>query len=516
MNRQEIMNMKPEKKISNYGFSLKAILGKGSQGTVYFGREINSQLPVALKVIDHSKTQNFGQLYSSLHQEIEIMKKLKHPNIVELYEVYSTSNNTYLVQEYCNGPDLKQYMAEKKILEEEQAIKMIKQIANGLKQIVSNNFIHRDLKPANILIHDEQCKIADFGFSRPLPSECVMESLVGTPLYMAPQILTKQQYTSKCDIWSLGLIFYEMLFGTLPWIATNYMELIYRINNCKLTFPKNNKISKESMSFIQGCLHKDEFQRFSWNDVFLHPLIKPQMKITLDQGMNEIQSPKFSTHRQILYNDKSTLPNIRERSCSGKNIQNKLQEQKSEIKIELKQEPQPAYSSQQSTEGEENNKVGMYFLPKYQEILRRTKSQFENIKPNLTEINHKSKIQLPQPTNGNLIKQAFPSKKRNGVEILLKNNTCKLKQNSDIILQLLDLIESLEKDFKNQNVDFEAFLNKEKTAIKNGQYNQTFRIKIAQQYLQNLEGLQKKKLETFITLLQKDMDTKENNLKLQS
>ncbi|CAD8054262.1 unnamed protein product [Paramecium primaurelia] len=510
MNRQEIMNMKPEKKISNYGFSLKAILGKGSYGTVYFGREMNTQLPVALKVIDHSKTQNYTQLYQSLHKEIEIMKKLKHSNIVELYEVYSTPNNTYLVQEYCNGPDLKQYLSEKKILEEDQAIKMIKQIANGLKEIVSNNFIHRDLKPANILMHDGQCKIGDFGFSRPLPSECVMESLVGTPLYMAPQILTKQQYTSKCDVWSLGLIFYEMLFGTLPWMATNYMELIYRINNCKLTFPKNNKISKESLSFIQGCLHKDEVQRFSWNEVFLHPLIKPQMKIPIDPGFNEIFSPKFSTHRQNQSNDKSALPTLRERSCSGKNPQNKLIEYKSEIKIEQKQEPPPASSSQQSTEGEENTKVGKYYLPKQQDKLRRTRSQFENIKPNQTEINPKRQIQQPLPSNGNLIKQAFPSKKRNLFDLFKKNNFCKLKSNSEVIIQLLDLIASLEKEVKNQDMDLETFLNKERTAITNGHQNQAIRIKIAQQYLNKLEGRKKRKLETFITLLQKDLENEES------
>ncbi|CAD8051474.1 unnamed protein product [Paramecium sonneborni] len=512
MNRQEIMNMKPEKKISNYSFSLKAILGKGSYGTVYFGREMNSQLPVALKVIDHSKAQNYGQLYTSLHKEIEIMKRLKHPNIVQLYDVYSTQNNTYLVQEYCNGPDLKQYLAAKKNLEEDEAIKMIKQIANGLKEIVSNNFIHRDLKPANILINDGQCKIADFGFSRPLPSECVMESLVGTPLYMAPQILTKQQYTSKCDVWSLGLIFYEMLFGTLPWIVTNYMELVYKINNCKLTFPKNTKISKESMSFIQGCLHKDELQRLSWNEVFLHPLIKPQMKISIDPGINEIFSPKFSTHRQNQSNDKSSLPSVRERSCSGKNLQNKMTEYKSEIKIEQKQEPIPASSSQQSTEGEENIKVANYFLPKQQDKLRRTRSQFENIKPNLTEINSKRQIQQPLPSNGNLIRQAFPSKRKNLYEQFSKNNPCKFKQNFEILLQLLDLIASLEKDIKNQDADLEAFLNKEKIAILNGHQNQGIRIKRAQQYLEKLEGRKKQKLETFINLLQKDRESYENNL----
>ncbi|CAD8143935.1 unnamed protein product [Paramecium pentaurelia] len=509
MNRQEIINIKPEKKISNYAFNLKAILGKGSFATVYFGREMNTQLPVALKVIDHSKSINYAQLYQSLHQEIEIMKKLKHPNIVQLYEVYSTSNNTYLVQEYCNGPDLKQYLSEKKVLEEEQAIKMIKQIANGLKEIVNNNFIHRDLKPANILIHDGQCKIADFGFSRPLPLECIMESLVGTPLYMAPQILTKQQYTSKCDVWSLGLIFYEMLFGTLPWMATNYMELIYRINNCKLTFPKNNKISKESLSFIQGCLHKDEVQRLSWNSVFLHPLIKPQMKIPIDPGINEIFSPKFSTHRQIQSNDKSTLPTLRERSCSGKNPQNK---QSNEINIEQKQELPPATSSQQSTEGEENTKLGKYYLPKQQEKFRRTRSQFENIKPNQTEINPKRYIQQPLPSNCNIIKQTFPSKKRLHFELFQKNNAQKLKSNSETIIQLLDLITSLEKDVKNQDIDLEAFLNKERIAITNGQQNQALRIKIAQRYVEKLESSKKRKLETYISLLQKDQNYEENNL----
>lgn len=117
------------------------------------------------------------------------MTKLTHPYIVKLVDVFNTVRNTYVIMEYCNGGDLKQYLSTHKKIPEEQAIRLLKNIIAGLKEIVTSGYIHRDLKPANIVLHNDICKISDFGFSR--ESESVMESLVGTPLYMSPQIINR-------------------------------------------------------------------------------------------------------------------------------------------------------------------------------------------------------------------------------------------------------------------------------------------------------------------------------------
>ncbi len=117
----------------------------------------------------------------------------------------------------------------------------------------SHNIIHRDLKPANILLKGSQCKLSDFGFAKNVENEnTFLKSIVGTPLYMSPQLLQKQKYTNKSDLWSVGLIFYEMIHGKTPWMATNEMQLINAINTQKVSYSK--LISDLSKDFISKCL----------------------------------------------------------------------------------------------------------------------------------------------------------------------------------------------------------------------------------------------------------------------
>jgi serine/threonine protein kinase len=102
--------------------------------------------------------------------------------------------------------------------DEKTTMRNLVQILNGFGELVKNGVIHRDLKPENILIKDDTLKIADFGFAKLSENNSYLKTLVGTPAYMAPQILLEQKYTYKCDIWSLGVIAYEMMVGKIPWI----------------------------------------------------------------------------------------------------------------------------------------------------------------------------------------------------------------------------------------------------------------------------------------------------------
>lgn len=150
------------------------------------------------------------------------MKKVDHSNIVKLYDVYQTSNNMYIITQICEDGDFYHFLQRNKKIDEEEAKKYLKQIMKGIKYLHLNGIIHRDLKPANILMKNGQCKISDFGFAKNLQSDsCIMKSIVGTPLYMSPQLLKKTKYTNKSDLWSIGLIYYEMLHGRTPWPATN-------------------------------------------------------------------------------------------------------------------------------------------------------------------------------------------------------------------------------------------------------------------------------------------------------
>ena len=143
-----------------------------------------------------------------LENEIKVLKTCDNRNIIKLYDIKKTANNFYLILEYCNEGDLSQYLKKKKTLSEEQAIEFFLQILNAFKPLVKNKIMHRDFKLANILMHDGEIKIADFGFSKLLSNEEFTETMLGSPLNMAPEVLGGIQYNSKADIWSIGVVFY--------------------------------------------------------------------------------------------------------------------------------------------------------------------------------------------------------------------------------------------------------------------------------------------------------------------
>jgi serine/threonine protein kinase len=180
------------------------------------------------------------------------MKKVSHNSIVQLHDVYQTTNNMYIITELCDC-DLYHLLKMRRRLTEIEAVTYLRQIMQGAKYLNSHNVIHRDLKPANILLKDNQCKISDFGFARSMEEgEEMLRSIVGTPLYMSPQLLQKEKYSNKSDLWSIGLIFYEMLHGRTPWQANNELQLINAIHTHKITYSK--LISELAKNFIARCL----------------------------------------------------------------------------------------------------------------------------------------------------------------------------------------------------------------------------------------------------------------------
>ena len=123
-----------------------------------------------------------------------------------------SSNYYYIIQEYCNGGELRQSMKKRGKIPEKEAITLLTQICNGFVELIKEGVMHRDLKPENVLIHEGVLKIADFGFSKKGQQlkKVAAQTMVGTPLYMSPQVLKSKPYSSKCDIWSLTFIFFEV------------------------------------------------------------------------------------------------------------------------------------------------------------------------------------------------------------------------------------------------------------------------------------------------------------------
>ena len=225
--------------------------------------------------------------HDCLENEIDIMKRLDHPNILELIDVIETKEHServiYIILENCGGGDLKK-LVNKRIMKEKYAIAYFKQIANGLQYLREQNIIHRDLKPHNVLLSFDRktIKIADFGFAKIIGNDALAETLCGSPLYMAPEILLKKPYTSKADLWSVGVMLYEILCGTHPFKSVDsIIDLVHKVEKDKIQFPNSAKISSAGIDLLKRLLKKDPYQRIGWTEFFNHKwfnLLSPSRK----------------------------------------------------------------------------------------------------------------------------------------------------------------------------------------------------------------------------------------------
>ena len=225
--------------------------------------------------------QKFDEEYKkeALKNEIAAMRELSSPHTVRMLNYSFGFINTYIILELCNS-DLKAQLANNgECFPEERAIKVFLDILEGFKVLVDHSYIHRDVKPENILIKDGTYKVADYGFSKKVSIDHEkIKQICGTPLYMAPQLLYSKEYTSKCDIWSLGLMFYEMIFGYSPW-STRHIDVYKRaIVNKPVAFPYNCQIGQNVKDFIERCLQLQEHNRISWKEIFSHPLYATKSK----------------------------------------------------------------------------------------------------------------------------------------------------------------------------------------------------------------------------------------------
>ena len=159
------------------------------------------------------------------------MKLFKKPpvNCLKIHNVYRSKSNLYVVMDYCRNGDLEMLIKKKKRLTEKEAINMLKQCVNGLKELHEINFWHRDMKPANVLIENGQYLICDYGLSSVAilnPHSYRQLSSVGSPLYAAPEILTGGSYNSSLDVFSTGVMIYEAIYETTPWPARSVQQLV--------------------------------------------------------------------------------------------------------------------------------------------------------------------------------------------------------------------------------------------------------------------------------------------------
>ncbi|KAM0789543.1 hypothetical protein ACM66B_000357 [Microbotryomycetes sp. NB124-2] len=307
-------------------------IGRGSFATVYKGHRKDNKAPVAIKSVIRSKLTT--KLLENLESEISILKRIKHRNIVELIDCLKTDTHIYLIMAFCSAGDLSIYIRKRGdlaaltasnqgLLPDQDASRasladsiprrvmyphpkegglnetivrsFLGQLVDALRFLRSQNVIHRDIKPQNLLLKPADAadlaaghppgipvlKVADFGFARWLPQQSLAETLCGSPLYMAPEILRYEKYDAKADLWSVGAVLFEMSVGRAPFRAQNHVDLLRKIERGedRIKFPDEKKLEEGSdkqptkvaddiKALIRRLLKRHPAERMSFEDFF--------------------------------------------------------------------------------------------------------------------------------------------------------------------------------------------------------------------------------------------------------
>uniref|UniRef100_A0A8C0JB37 Serine/threonine-protein kinase 36 n=1 Tax=Chelonoidis abingdonii TaxID=106734 RepID=A0A8C0JB37_CHEAB len=276
------------------------MIGEGSFGRVYKGRRKYSAQVVALKFIP--KVGRSEKELKNLQREIEIMRGLHHPNIVQMLDSFETDKEVVVVTDYAEG-ELFQILEDDGNLPEEQVQDIASQLVSALYYLHSHRILHRDMKPQNILLGKGGIiKLCDFGFARAMSiNTMVLTSIKGTPLYMAPELVQERPYDHTADLWAVGCILYELVVGTPPFYTNSIFQLVSLIVRDPIKWPK--AMSPLFKSFLQGLLMKDPRQRLSWPELLCHPFIAGRVTMIDDTEQHGIANPftsKLPPELQVL------------------------------------------------------------------------------------------------------------------------------------------------------------------------------------------------------------------------
>jgi calcium-dependent protein kinase len=260
-------------------YTIGEICGSGAFATV---RKVTSKTTGqvrALKIIKKQKNQDSARMYL----EVEILKKLIHPNIMQIFEFYEDKKNFYIITELCEGGELFDMIVDKGNFNEDDGAWVMKQLLSAINYIHTNNIVHRDLKPENILLDTKKnniIKIIDWGTARFFEKNKKMNKVSGTPYYIAPEVLF-EKYDEKCDIWSCGVIMYILLCGYPPFNGENDNEILNRIKTGKFVFPEEewDNVSDEGKDLISKMLTFAPADRYSASQCLSHTWLTEHNKI---------------------------------------------------------------------------------------------------------------------------------------------------------------------------------------------------------------------------------------------
>ena len=244
-------------------------LGKGTFGQVKLGQHTLTGEKVAIKILEKDKIHDQKDV-ERITREIKILKKVRHPNVIQLYEIIETEKELYMVMEYASGGELFDFIVRHTRLSEKQACKFYLELISGIEYIHQSGVCHRDLKPENLLLdYDLTLKIVDFGLSNMYEPNATLKTACGSPCYAAPEMIAGKRYHGlKTDIWSSGVVFYAMVCGYLPFEDPKTSNLYKKIMAADYTLPKF--LSGQCKDLIRKILNTDPETRYTINDIRSH------------------------------------------------------------------------------------------------------------------------------------------------------------------------------------------------------------------------------------------------------
>ncbi|XP_047204413.1 calcium/calmodulin-dependent protein kinase type 1D-like isoform X2 [Girardinichthys multiradiatus] len=283
MGRKEII-CSWKKNVSNIKdvFDFKGKMGSGAFSEVYMVSEKKTGHLYALKCL---KKKHLA--HSNLENEINVLKRIKHENVVGLEDFYESRTHYYIVMQLVSGGELFDRILDKGVYTEKDASKVIKQVLEAVSYLHENSIVHRDLKPENLLYYnmDENAKImvTDFGLSKAL-EHGVMSTTCGTPGYVAPEVLAQKPYSKAVDCWSIGVITYILLCGYPPFFEENETRLFSKIMRAEYAFhsPFWDEISESAKDFIRNMMEKTPTKRLTTKQALRHPWIAENTAKELD------------------------------------------------------------------------------------------------------------------------------------------------------------------------------------------------------------------------------------------
>lgn len=253
-------------------FEIRRELGRGAQSTVYLGFDPQLQREIAIKTVHFSKPDPAQN--KVLLEEARMVSKLRHPNIVPIFEVGEEDGDLYLVFEYVPGKNLGEFLQQSGALPPVQALNLFRSILDAVSHAHATGVIHRDLKPSNILIdEDNTARVMDFGIAARVdaPNDSTDE-YNGTPAYMAPEYIDKRVFNECTDVFSAGLVLYEMLFGCRAFDGGNIFQLMNQIARNDLVLPDNATVDEPLRGILQKAVSRDPLIRFQTPKQFIEAI----------------------------------------------------------------------------------------------------------------------------------------------------------------------------------------------------------------------------------------------------